>query len=415
MAWRRLYVAAGVVWSVWTLATACSLKAESSLAAPSAPEQSVASPKTFTEEERAAFRWLDYVTGPLPAAEEKTWWNIGGSQHGLFGKRYNIAFCGYAAAALGWRGDADAQRMAGRILGQCLTRYLRRDIWAYSMSKDYWGDKPWAPDPCYRENVMYTGHLLQLLALYETFTGDVRYWKEGFDFIWKGDRRVHYTVAKLIDVTIEQMREGATGGVTCEPGLLFFPCNNHPHVAFALFSKLGHGDWTAEARRWEKWALAHYTKPLFGGGALNLVYHMKTGFMYPRGHGGLDGWSLLWYEPWASDRRTALTLWREAVKKIDWHTLKTAPDARKGGFSCCDPADVPPVATVTFLAAAARACDDPATADRLERLVEGKLVRRDGMLYLDVGRDWRIGSTANYIISRAESNGFRFRDHLQRK
>ncbi len=31
-------------------------------------------------EERDALSFLDYVTGPLPAAEEKAWWTVGGSQ-----------------------------------------------------------------------------------------------------------------------------------------------------------------------------------------------------------------------------------------------------------------------------------------------------------------------------------------------
>jgi len=372
-----------------------------------------AAPPPFTDDERAGLRWLDHVTGTLPPDEETSWWQIGGSQYGLFAKRYNLAFCGYAAAALGWRGGEAERTVAGRILGNCLVRYLKREVWAYSQSKSYWGEKPWAPDPCFRENVMFTGHLLQLLALYETFTGDTRYWREGFDLVWNAKTKTHYDVRRLLDVTVAQMREGASGGVTCEPGLLFFPCNNHPHIARALFAKLGHGeDWAADARRWETWALAHYRKPLFGGGALNLVYHVKSGLTYPRGHNGLDGWSLLWYEPWATDRGTALALWREAAKRIDWKELETGKDARKECWACCDPVDVPPIATVTFLAAAARACDDPETAARLERLAARRLVRRDGMLYLDVGRDWRIGATANYILSRAEANGFRFRDIL---
>ena len=118
-------------------------------------------------------------------------------------------------------------------------------------------NKPWAPDPCYRENVMYTGHLLQLLALYEWFTHDRRYWDAGFDFVWNPQQKVHYTAQRLIDVTVEQMRANHSGGVTCEPGLLFFPCNNHPHYALKLFARLGHGDWSADAAKWEKWALAH--------------------------------------------------------------------------------------------------------------------------------------------------------------
>ena len=376
----------------------------------SQPSQTPQTPQTpLTDDEHAALKWLDYVTGEMTPEEKKEWWDIGGTQHGLFAKRYNIAFCGYAAAALGMRGNAAERETAGRILGNCVERYMKRDVWAYSMSKNYWGEKPWAPDPCYRENVMYTGHLLQLLALYETFTGNTRYWNDGFDFVWSGDKRIHYTVKKLIDVTAQQMRTGPNGGVTCEPGLMFFPCNNHPHIALTLFARLGHGDWTADARRWEKWALDHYAKPLFGGGSLNLLYHVPSGMFYPRGHNGLDGWSLLWYEPWAADRRTALELWRSAAAKIDWNHIETGADARKGGMDCCDPVDVPPITVATFLAAAARACDDPATAERLERIASRSLVRRDGMLYLDVGRDWRIGATANFIISLAYANGSSFR------
>ena len=378
-------------------------------AADSTPTSRPISHPPLSADEQAALRWLDHVTGPLSAAEEKDWWQVGGQQFGLFAKRYNIAFCGYAAAALGLRGDAAQRRTVGRILGNCVTRYLKRDVWAYAMSKSYWGRRPWAPDPCYRENVMYTGHLLQLLALYETFTGDRRYWTDGFDFVWDERHRVHYNVKKLIDVTVYQMRKGPNGGVCCEPGLMFFPCNNHPHLALALFARLGHGDWRKDARRWERWALAHYTRPLFGGGALNLVYHVRSDMLYPRGHGGLDGWSLLWYEPWAEHRGTAVTLWRQAAEKIDWTYLRKDLDTLAGGETCCNPVDTPPVATATFLAAAARACDDPATAQRIEELLAPALVRRDGMLYLNVNREWRVGATANYILSLAEKGGSYFR------
>ena len=371
--------------------------------------------KSLADDERAALRWLDHVTGKLSPKEEKEWWDIGGTQHGLFAKRYNIAFCGYAAAMLGMRGDESQRRTAGRILGNCVERCLKKEVWAYSMSRNYWGRKPWAPDPCYRENVMYTGHLLQLMALYETFTGDRRYWTNGFDFVWSEKKRVHYDLKKLIDVTVFQMRNGPNGGITCEPGLMFFPCNNHPHIALALFARLGHGDWTKDARRWEKWALAHYAEPLFGGGALKLVYHVRSGIFYPMGNGGLDGWSLLWYEPWAADRRTALGLWRAVAGNIRWDELDTKPDASKEEFSCCNPVDIPPVVTASFLAAAARACDDAATAERLEKVADRFLARRDGFYFLDAGREWRIGATANRIIALAEANGSRFRALVTRE
>ncbi len=365
----------------------------------------------LADDERAALRWLERVTGPLPAAEEKEWWNIGGSQHGLLAKRYHIAFCGYAAAARGARGGEAERAAAARIIENCIARYLRREVWAYSRS--YWRLQPWEPDPCHRENVMYTGHLLQLLALYETFTGDTRYWTEGWEFVWSERPFESSTVGKLMNVTVKQMRDGPTGGVTCEPGLTFFPCNNHPHFALALFSRLGHGNWSRDAHRWERWALDHYARPLFGGGALNLVYHARSNLMFPRGHNGLDGWSLLWYEPWASDRRMTLALWQEASARIDWATLEASAGPIGDFHPCLNPAPVPAVATASFLAAAARACDDPETAARLDGLCDRALVRRNGMLYLDTLRDWRIGATANRIISLSEANGFRFRDLLE--
>ena len=178
----------------------------------------------LSDDELAGLAWLERVTGPLSDEEEREWWDIGGSQHGIFAKRYNIAFAGYAAAAIGMRGDAEVKARVGKVLGDCIERILRTDVWAYSMSKDYWGMKPWAPDPCYRENVMYTGHLLHLLAYYELFTGDRRYHRVGggWDFVWKDGSKVHYDVEKLIEVTVEQMRKGPNGGVTCEPSRTIF-------------------------------------------------------------------------------------------------------------------------------------------------------------------------------------------------
>ena len=257
---------------------------------------------------------------------------------------------------------------------------------------------------------MYTGHLLQLLALYEAFTHDTKYWTEGFDFVWDETKSIHYDVQKLIDVTVEQMRAMDSGGVTCEPGLLFFPCNNHPHYALKIFAAMGHGDWTADARRWEKWALEHYCNPMMGGGVLNLVYHTKTKLFYPRGYSGLDAWSLLWYEPWAEDRGTALALWAKAKDLLEWKKFEEPSDTFAGDNNCMNPQQAPDTVLAVFLAAAARACDDSETAERLERPLDAKYLRREnGFYWLEVGREWRIGATANRIIALAEENGSSFR------
>ena len=364
----------------------------------------------LTEDEQAALRWLDHVLGPLPEEEEQKWWLCEEEQFGLAATRYHIAFAGYAAAALGIRGNADQRSTVGRILENSITRYLKREVWAYTQHENYWGKESWAPDPCYRENVMYTGHLLQLLALYECFTGNTKYWTEGFDFVWDENAVVHYDVQKLIDVTVEQMRAGH-GGVTCEPGLLFFPCNNHPHFALKLFASLGHGDWSADSARWEKWALSHYPNPLLGGGVLNMLYHTKNGLFYPRGYSGLDAWSILWYEPWAGKRENALTLWKGAKALLDWEKFKDPKDNVAKAVNCMNPQQAPDTVLACFLAAAARACDDPESAERFEKPLDAKYLRREnGFYWLDVTLQWRVGATAMRILALAESNGSRFRE-----
>ena len=146
-----------------------------------------------------------------------------------------------------------------------------------------------------------------------------------------------------------------------------------------------------------------------GGGAVGLVYHVRSNIVYPRGQNAFDGWSILWYEAWASDRRVAKALWRKAAAALDWSALETAADTRKGR-NCCDPDPVAPSVSAIFLAAAARACDDPETAERLEALVDARYLRREnGRLWLDLDPLWRIGATAARLTSLAESRGSRFR------
>ena len=54
---------------------------------------------------------------------------------------------------------------------------------------------------------------------------------------------------------------------------------------------------------------------------------------------------------------------------------------------------------------------EQAAAERLERPVDAKYLRRDhGFYRLDVKREWRIGATAMRILALAEANGSRFRE-----
>lgn len=182
------------------------------------PEWWVA-PPSLDGAEVAAQQWLADITYRLSPEEDSAFWDIGGSQHGNFSIRYQAAFAGYAAAAFGMRTPA-YPGLTARVISNAVARIADRKAWAYIQS--YWRDAPWFPDPCARENIMYTGHLMMLMALEEALSGNARFNEQGVTLIWDEPHRFTYTTLQLANLTAEQMREG-TSGISCEPGLIFLP------------------------------------------------------------------------------------------------------------------------------------------------------------------------------------------------
>ena len=363
-----------------------------------------AQPPALTADEVAAQQWLADMTFRLPVEREPAVWAVGGSQHGVFSIRYQAAFAGYAAAALGMRAPAYSG-LTQAVLSNTVARLSDRKAWSYIQT--YWGHEPWFPDPCAKGNVMFTGHLMQLMALEEALSGDLRYNREGVDLVWDATRRFNYTTRLLAEITAAQIREGECG-VTCEPGLVFFACNNHPQITFRLLEGMGYGDWSAARSKWERWALSRF-RATMGGGAFRLLHHEKSGMAYPRGMPGFDGWSLLWYAPWMTDRANLPVLWALARKEIDWREYGDDPGERPVALlqkDCCKPVRVPPAASAGFLAAAARACGDRETAGVLEAWLDGHFRKAEGgRVWLETHREWRIGVTANRALALAQANG----------
>ena len=372
-----------------------------------------AHPRALTPDEVAAQQWLADATFRLPAERECDVWEVGGSQHGVFSVRYQAAFAGYAAAALGMRTPAYVG-LTRAVLSNAVARVVDRKAWSYIQT--YWSREPWFPDPCANGNVMFTGHLMMLMALEEALSGDARFSREGVELVWDAEHRFTYTTKKLAEVTAQQIRAG-DGGVPCEPGLVFFACNDHPHDTFRLLEGMGYGDWRAESAKWETWALKRF-RATAGGGVFRVMHHAKSGLAYPRGMPGFDGWSLTWYAPWASDAASSAKLWGLAKKAIDWQEFGEDPHdvpVPLVSCDCCNPVHVPSAATAAFLAAASRACGDPTTAQRLEKWLDAHFLRREGdRFWLDTHREWRTGVSANRFLSLAQANGSDLRAMIRR-
>ena len=161
-------------------------------------------PPALTPDEVAAQQWLADVTFRLPAEREGDVWDVGGSQHGVFSIRYQVAFAGYTAAALGQRTPAYVG-LTRDVLSNAVARIADRKAWSYIQT--YWSQEPWFPDPCANGNIMYTGHLMMLMALEEALSGDTSFSRQGVSLAWDAERRFTYTTRQLADVTATPMKE----------------------------------------------------------------------------------------------------------------------------------------------------------------------------------------------------------------
>jgi hypothetical protein len=271
----------------------------------------------LTDRELMVSRWFSQLTclqdrgsGPWPE------WHDDGKQMGITSLRYQLAFAGYACAAMAARTPA-YRELVQRQLGDLCERMLDVRVWSYVPHYWKYGDNP--PDPCLYENVMYTGHLTQLMCLYELLTGDRRYTESGWDFIWRDGRKTHYDLRQAIERLHVQSERNPHGGICCEPGLVFATCNAHSAASFVLFDLLHGTEYAAANTKWFAWMSKNFrnrnpSSPAF----FNLVYHQSRSMFVPMGDVGADCWTLGWGYPWFPETELAREAWKHVLDKNSW-------------------------------------------------------------------------------------------------
>jgi len=277
----------------------------------------------LSDRELAIQRWFSYLTlqndrSATPWAE----WFDNGKELDVTSLRYQLAFCGYGCVAMAAKTPAYRELIERQLCDLC-ERMIDVRVWYYVTTYWKYGDGP--PDPCLYENVMYTGHLTQLMCLYELMTGDRQYSTRGWDFVWRDGRKLHYTLEKAIQRLHTLTRASRTGGICCEPDLIFAVCNSHSATSFILFD-LVHGTHYAKANaRWFKWMSKYFRNRLPTARTfLYVVYKGKEDVFLPVGDAGGDGWALGWGYPWYPDRDFASAGWRFLLERAQW--AKPRPD-----------------------------------------------------------------------------------------
>lgn len=251
----------------------------------------------LTDRELAVSRWFSHLTF-LQDRARMPWpeWHNDGKQLGVTSLRYQLAFAGYGCAAMAAKTPAYRELVEKQLRDLC-ERMIDVRVWDYVTHYWKYGDSP--PDPCLYENVMYTGHLTQLMCLYELMTGDARYSDSGWDFVGRDGRKVHYTLRQAIERLHVQSEKSPRGGICCEPGLVFATCNSHSAASFVLYD-LVHGTRYADANtKWFAWMSKNFRNngPLSGDFFYVMYDQAKEKFL-PVGDVGADCWTLGWGDLW---------------------------------------------------------------------------------------------------------------------
>lgn len=257
-----------------------------------------------------------------------------------FALRYQLAFGAYAVAALAQRTPAYRVPYQEALRG-AIQKMLDVASWGYwrapspnnaaingsghiAVLASPHNRAPAGPpsDPIARDNLQYSGHLSAMLGLYEKLSGDDQY-DRPFT-LQDPDSGVSYTYThtQVADRIHAQMRDNRFGGVCCESGMAYVPCNNHALASNTLHDAL-HGTSYREANA--GWLRSVRDKMVLKGpavrGIFGAAYVKDLGMAAPVAFNFTDAWGLAFMLPF--DR----TLVRKLYRKFRRRVTRDGPDS----------------------------------------------------------------------------------------
>lgn len=171
-------------------------------------------------------------------------------QVGITASRYTLAFTTYFLAAEQYHKLSAWDEAIKPAMDRVIQKMFLKPVWEY-WSHDSAGvpkfeplmDKPYAPfsDPIAYRNIMYSGHVSQMINLYHMLYNERKY--DAPDSIvlkWDDNTKFLYDNKKVQDAMYQQFLTNPVPGIECEPNAIFPACNTHPHLGWKLYDQM-HG------------------------------------------------------------------------------------------------------------------------------------------------------------------------------
>ncbi len=257
-----------------------------------------------------------------------------------FGLRFQIAFSGYALAAIAARCPAWRLRCI-ESLGRLIERFRQPAVWAY------WRSATGSDDPVAQANIQYSGHLGHLIGLFELLGGDER-----FDQPWQfsaAPGSPSYTHTAVVAAIHGQMARNAYHGVECEQGCTYVSCNDHALWSTLLHDRQHGTTFAAANAAWLEFLQARlmfHGPQLPGRGAVTAIYSTTLNVAAPLGLNFMDAWSLALLAPLApalvaaqAPRLWARLRWLDRATACLpsaqlWERMEGSDTAVNTGFAC---------------------------------------------------------------------------------
>jgi hypothetical protein len=223
------------------------------------PAEPVINPASYQQigtDEMGMFRWyLSASDDPLDDFTKIKSWDVDQAYQSSY--RYSIAFMTYFFALEQYHKLPAWREYIQPHMDRLILKMLQKEVWQYwalrskgvsiiepLLNTPY----PEEHDPIAKKNIMYSGHLGQMIGLYEMLYRDLK-WDApaSLVFKWSDDEQYVYNNYSLQKVMYDQMVNNSYHSIECEPNAVFAECNQHPILSFMLYDQV-HGTSFAEAR-----------------------------------------------------------------------------------------------------------------------------------------------------------------------
>jgi len=171
-------------------------------------------------------------------------------EQGISASRYSLAFGAYFLAAEQYHKFPAWQETIKNAFDRLNQKMLDKQVWGYwaheslgitkfepRMDRPY----PENKDPVSLGNIMYSGHLGQMINLYQMLYNDRKWDAPGsIVFKWDENTRFVYNNKTLQEVMFLQLINNPVPGIECERNAIFPVCNLHPMLSWMLYDQM-HG------------------------------------------------------------------------------------------------------------------------------------------------------------------------------